>query len=110
MPRSLPGRSQPEQVRLIAYGGAGWMKNELTLERVPAIVALIAGPHQNPPDAGPDTPLGGGGFWLDSVSLLEVIIACEADFEMAFDPEADITEGSVSTVRTLFHLIQVKES
>jgi len=103
-------QDQRDGTALIAYVGAVWMKSGLALERVQAIVALIAGPHQSPPDAGPDTPLGEGGFWLDSVSLLEVIIACETEFETVFDPEADLTEESLRTVRSLFRLIQTKKT
>jgi hypothetical protein len=66
------------------------------LERVQALVVGIAGPDRTPPDAGPDTPLIHGGFWLDSVSLLELIIACEAGSgraRLAGDLTADADRG-----------------
>ena len=86
------------------------MTSGLTLERVQAIVTLVAGPDRSPPDAGPDTRLSDGGFWLDSVAVLEAIIACEAEFGVVFEPETDFTEQSLSTVRTLFSLIQAKRA
>jgi acyl carrier protein len=82
----------------------------LALARVQAIVARIAGPDRSPPGAGPDTPLRDGGFWLDSVDLLEAMIACEAEFEVVFDPETDFTDQTLSTVRTLFTLIGAKRA
>jgi acyl carrier protein len=82
----------------------------LTLERVQAIVHELAGPDRIPPGAGPDTPLQDGGFWLDSASMLEVIMACEAEFDVAFDPATDFTNEALATARTLLGLIQAKRS
>jgi acyl carrier protein len=76
------------------------------LDRVQALVAGIAGPDRTPPDAGPDTALIDGGFWLDSVSLLEVIIACEAEFGVALDSQADLTADTLTTARKLAALIE----
>ncbi len=76
------------------------------LDRVQALVVGIAGPDRTPPDAGPDTALIGGGFWLDSVSLLEVIIACEAEFGVALDSQADLTADTLTTARKLAALIE----
>lgn len=84
------------------------MTSAPTIERVQATVARIAGLHGSPPDAGPDTPLTEGGFWLDSLLLLETIIACEEEFEVVFDPETDFTDQTLKTVRTLFDLIRAK--
>ena len=78
------------------------------LDRVQALVAAIAGPDRTPPDAGPDTALIDGGFWLDSVSLLEVIIACEAEFGIALDTHADLTADTLTTSRKLATLIERK--
>jgi acyl carrier protein len=86
------------------------MTSPLTLERVQAIVAHVAGPGQMPIDAGPETPLVDGGFWLDSVHLLEAIIACETEFGVIFDPDTDFTGTHLSTVRTLHDLIRAKQS
>src|SRR5262249_14369908 len=60
--------------------GADLMTNDSIVERVHAIVNQIAGPGRTPDDAGPDTPLGESGYWLDSVDVLEVLVACEHEF------------------------------
>jgi acyl carrier protein len=74
------------------------------LARVEAIVAAVAGPLRQPDAAGPDTPLGESGFWLDSVDLLEIVLACEREFDVVFDP--DRVAGSLGTARTLADLIR----
>ncbi len=86
------------------------MTSALTLDRVQGIVTHVAGPDRIPSAAGPDTPLQDGGFWLDSASLVEVIIACEAEFDVVFDPETDFTDQALSTVRTLYGVIQAKRA
>jgi acyl carrier protein len=97
-------------LRLRAPCGTRRMTSPLTVERVQAIIARAAGPGRAPIDAGPETPLVDGGFWLDSVHLLEAIIACEAAFGIIFDPDTDFTGAHLSTVRTLHDLIRVKQS
>ena len=84
------------------------MTTPLTLERVQAIVAGVAG--RSPAAGGPDTPLVDGGFWLDSVHLLEAIIACEIEFGVVFDPAADLGDERLTTVGALFDLILAKRS
>lgn len=79
-----------------------------SFDQVHAIVAEIAGADRCPPGAGTDTPLRDGGFWLDSASLLEVIMACEAEFGVAFDPDTDFTDEALATVGALFSVIQAK--
>jgi acyl carrier protein len=86
------------------------MTHAPTLERVQALVAQIAGPDRIPSGAGPDTPLKDGGFWLDSASLLEVIIACEAEFDVVLEPETDFTDQALATTRALFTLIRAKRA
>jgi len=76
--------------------------------QVQDIVAGVAGVHRTPADAGPDTPLGEDGFWLDSVDFLEVIVACEQAFGTEFGAEADVTPDNLRTVRTLAETIQAK--
>ena len=78
------------------------------LERVRMVVARVAGPTRTPPADGPDTPLGDGGFWLDSVDLVEVVVGCESEFEVSFEGEADLTKESLHSVRTLAELIESK--
>jgi acyl carrier protein len=78
------------------------------LARVQAVVAGVAGPGRTPPDAGPDTPLGQAGFWLDSVDLVEVVVAAEEAFDVCFEGEADLTPETLHSVRTLADLIASK--
>lgn len=82
----------------------------VVLARVQEIAARIAGPTRTPPDAGPDTPLGDDGFWLDSVDLVELVVACEKEFAVTFEGETDLTVEALSTVRTLADLILSKGS
>ena len=78
------------------------------VERVRMVVVQVAGPTRTPPDAGPDTPLGDGGFWLDSVDLVEVVVACEGEFAVSFEGETDLTKEALHSVRTLAALIESK--
>lgn len=86
------------------------MTAEPTVERVRSIVSRVAGPDRTPPGAGLNTPLGEGGFWLDSVGMLEAVLACEAEFDVIFDPETDLTEAALGTVGTLRELIRAKRA
>lgn len=82
------------------------MTGDSTVERVQAIVAGIARPDRTPPDAGAATPLGEGGFCLDSVDLLQVIVACEEHFGIVFEPQTDLTRESLRTVGSLAAVIR----
>ena len=84
------------------------MTAEALLARVQHVVTQIAGDARTPSDAGPDTPLCDNGFWLDSVELVDVIVACEEEFAVTFEGEADLTERELSTVRSLAELIDSK--
>lgn len=76
------------------------------LARVQAIVTSVAGPGRVPADAGPDTPLGDDGYWLDSVDILEVILGCEEAFATRLDQEPDLTAEALESARTLADLIR----
>ena len=52
--------------------------------------------------------MGDGGFWLDSVDLVEVVVACESEFEVSFEGETDLTKEALHSVRTLAELIESK--
>lgn len=86
------------------------MSQAPTLEAVHAVVLQVAGPDRIPPNAGPDTPLKDGGFWLDSASLLEVIIACETAFDVALEPETDFTDQALASPRALHALIRARRA
>jgi acyl carrier protein len=79
-------------------------------ERVLAVVTGIAGPARTPPEATPDTPLGEEGFWLDSIAMLEVMLACEQEFDVVFDWESEVTPDMLRTARTLADAVQRKAS
>ena len=66
-----------------------------------------AGPRA---DSGPDIPLSGAGFWLDSVDLLEVVVACESEFGITFDATTDLTSETLATLGSLSALIRAKQS
>jgi acyl carrier protein len=80
------------------------------LARVLALASETAGPARTPGGLGPDTPLAGGGFWLDSVGLLELILACEREFGVELDPVADLDPASLRTVRALVSVLETKLS
>jgi acyl carrier protein len=63
-----------------------------TLEGVQAIVARIA--DRRPADVGPDTPLAEGGLELDSLRLLQTILACGETVQVAFDPDSGCDRSS----------------
>lgn len=75
-------------------------------DRVRDIVTRIAGPHRTPANAGPATPLAEGGFWLDSIALLEVIVACETEFGVTFDSARDLTRDTLKSVESLAAVIR----
>jgi acyl carrier protein len=73
---------------------------------VRVIVTEIIGPSRLPPDVGADTPLGEGGLWLDSLEMLQLILACEVRFEITFRPAEDLVGDSLRTLGTLAALIR----
>jgi len=79
-------------------------------DAIRGIVERVAGPSRTPPDSGPETPLSGAGYWLDSVELLEVVLGCESEFSITFDPRSDLTPEAVATIGTLTELVRVKRS
>jgi acyl carrier protein len=79
--------------------------DDVVLERVLRIVVQIAGPGRTPPDAGPDTPLRKDGFYLDSIDLIELIVACEQEFGVIFAGESDLTPEALATSRRFAALI-----
>jgi acyl carrier protein len=74
--------------------------------RVLAIVTRVAGARRTPPAAGPETALADGGFWLDSVDLLELVVACEHEFGLRLDPEMDLSPDALRTVATVADLVR----
>jgi len=77
------------------------MAEDEVLERLLKIVAFVAGAHRLPADLGAHTPISEGGLELDSATVLELIVSCEAEFSVTLDPDTDFTEAALSTVGSL---------
>jgi acyl carrier protein len=79
------------------------------LDATRAIVDRVAGPSRAPAGAGAgaDTRLAEG-YWLDSIELLEVLIACEAEFGVVFDERRDLDDGTFETLGSLTRMIRTK--
>ncbi len=75
------------------------------LKRIIAIVTRVAGDARTPERVGADTRLTDG-FWLDSIEMLDVVIACELDFGIVFNESLDLTPAALETVGTLAALVQ----
>jgi acyl carrier protein len=53
-----------------------------------AILTRVAGHDRTPARVGVETPIGENGLWLDSVDLVEVVLACEETFAVELDPSS----------------------
>ena len=80
---------------------------DVIIHTVQAIVARVAGPSRTPEGAGPDTRLADG-FWLDSMEMLDVVLACEQHFGIVFEEGRDLTPASLETVRHLASVVYVR--
>ena len=78
------------------------------LERVRVIVEQVSGPFRRPAAIGADTPLVADGYWLNSIDLLEVVVACEHEFGVALEPEQELTAAALRTLGSLAHVIRAK--
>ena len=78
--------------------------------RLHRIAAGIAGPSRAPADPGPDTPLGESGYWLDSIDIVEVVLACEREFGITFDGEAELAPETLGSICAFANLIAAKLS
>lgn len=77
------------------------------LDATRAIVDRVAGHGRAPTGAGADTRLIEG-YWLDSIELLEVLIACETEFGIVFDQRSDLNDGTFETLGSLTAVIRTK--
>jgi acyl carrier protein len=73
------------------------------LDRVLELAAGLAA-SRRPVSPGPETSLVEGGFWLDSLALLELLVACEETFGVCLDP-ADLTPDRLQTAGGLAALV-----
>lgn len=78
------------------------------LARVLAILSGVARADRVPREAGADTPLGENGYWLDSVDMLEVILACEHEFDISLADPDELTEEALASAGSLAALIARK--
>ena len=77
------------------------LEGDTVLDRVRDILVRIAGPDRAPANLAPDTPLGEAGLWLDSVELLEVILACDQAFGVGSGADEDPPPTALGTVGAL---------
>jgi acyl carrier protein len=84
------------------------MTGDPTFDRVRALVGRLAGPERTPASIGPETPLSDGGFHLDSVELLEVMLACEGELGMTFDSDPTATVHALQTLGTLTSAVRAR--
>ncbi len=80
---------------------------DVIVHGVQAIVQRVAGPSRTPEGAGPDTRLADG-FWLDSMEMLDVVLACEQHFGIVFEEGRDLTPASLDTVRCLAAVVHAR--
>ena len=81
------------------------MPSDKILAQVIELAAHQAGAGRAVANPGVDTLLAGGGFWLDSLALLELIVACEQSFGVSFD-EAELAPDQLNTVGSLAALVE----
>ncbi len=84
------------------------MTNAAVLERLLVLLSRTAGADRTPAVVGPETPIREGGFWLDSVALLELIVAAETDFGVELDPTRDLDEATLRTAGSFAACIAVR--
>jgi acyl carrier protein len=79
------------------------------IDRTRAVIARVVGTSRVAADSGAETRLTDG-YWLDSVELLEVLIACEQEFGIVFEETRDFAEGSLVTLGSLATLIRTRHA
>jgi len=77
------------------------MDDGTLLDKLRTILVQVIGAGRVPPNLGADMALGDGGLWLDSVDLLQVVLACEAEFGITFEPAEDLVGEGLRTLGTL---------
>jgi acyl carrier protein len=76
--------------------------------RVVAGIITLAGRcggGERPDDPEAATPLVDGGFWLDSLALLELLVACEEAFNVRLDPDM-LAPAHLRTIADLAAVIE----
>ncbi len=76
-------------------------------DRTRTIIERVAGAQRTPDRVDASTRLVDG-FWLDSVEMLEVVIACEVEFGIVFSEDGDLDVASLDTIGTLVEVIRAR--
>ena len=84
------------------------MTTDPVAARVLTIVSRIAGPERTPQTVDASTPLAEGGFWLDSVELLEVLLTCDETLG-PFSPSLGEVDAVLDTLGTLTAAIRARQ-
>jgi len=82
------------------------MSEGLQLDKLHAVLVRVIGEARVPDDIDIDVPLAEDGLGLDSVELLHVVLACETEFGITFEPAQDLIGDGLKTVGTLADLIR----
>jgi acyl carrier protein len=75
------------------------------LDRLEKIVRQVAGAARASGALDASTPLRDGGLWLDSVALLELVVAVEREFGVDLEP-TDLSDASLRTIGSLADVIE----
>jgi acyl carrier protein len=73
--------------------------------RARAVIERIVGAERLPSEVTPGTRLVDD-YWLDSVEMLEVLLACEVEFGIVFAESGDLDGTRLETVGSLVDLIR----
>jgi acyl carrier protein len=82
------------------------MDERTLVDQLRGIVTGVVGDARMPADFDDNTPLAEEGLWLDSVELLQVILACEDMFEITFEPGEDLIGDRLRSLGTLANVIR----
>lgn len=82
------------------------MDDRALLDRLRGVVTRVVGAARVPADVNAHTALADGGLWLDSVELLQVVLASEEEFGIVFKPGEDLVGDGLATLGTFAALIR----
>ena len=83
------------------------METNVITERIKQIIVQHINPDLKPEELSDKTPLIGRGLGLDSVSLLELVVAIETDFGIRFD-EKDMSPELFADVASIAKYVEQK--
>jgi acyl carrier protein len=85
------------------------MGSNAVTERIKQIIVQRINPGLKIEELRDDTPLIGRGVGLDSVSLLELVVALESDFGVLFD-EKDMTPELFANVASIADYVESRSN